>query len=158
MKCLKKNRNNNQTHPESLQDRKLNSHSAEAADMRANETENHCQGFRHKRDKACYRFDISWIGNLPEDPWKDLQLVTFFNQTSLYEPLFVGGFPNHFLRCIARHGMMPAANKALRLPVMGYFFRMVASQVIPITRRRDHTWTRLYDHLKPDSMLIIMQK
>ncbi len=106
--------------------------------------------------KACYRFDISWIGDIPEDPWKNLRLVTFLNHTSLYEPLFVGWFPNHFLRRIARHGVMPVADKALCRPVMGYFFKMVANNVVPVTRRRDHTWERLFEHLKPDSMVIIM--
>jgi len=106
--------------------------------------------------RACYHFDISWIGDIPEDPWKNICLVTFLNHTSLYEPLFVGWFPNHFLSRIARHGVMPVADKALRRPVMGYFFRMVANHVVPVTRRRDHTWERLIDHLKPDSMVIIM--
>ncbi len=105
---------------------------------------------------ACYRFDIAWIGNIPEDPWKDLHLVIFLNHTSLYEPLFVGWFPKRFLRRIARHGVMPVADKALRRPVMGYFFRMVANHVVPVTRRRDHTWQGFFDHLKPDSMVVIM--
>ncbi len=106
--------------------------------------------------KACYRFDISWIGDSPEDPWKDLRLVTFLNHTSLYEPLFVGWFPSYFLKRIARYGVMPVADKALRRPIMGYFFRMVAGNVVPVTRRRDHSWERFFEHLKPDSMVIIM--
>ena len=48
--------------------------------------------------KACYRIDISWIANIPEDPWKNLRQVTFLNHASLYEPLFVGRFPNHLLK------------------------------------------------------------
>jgi len=43
--------------------------------------------------RACYRFDISWIGDIPEDPWKNLCLVTFLNHTSLYDPFLSDGFP-----------------------------------------------------------------
>lgn len=106
--------------------------------------------------KSCYRFDISWIGQAPEFPWKKLRLVTFLNHTSLYEPLFVGWFPNQFLKRIARLGVIPIADKALRRPIMGYFFRMVANNVVPVTRKRDQTWNRFIEHLKPDSMVIIM--
>ncbi|MGD9975162.1 MAG: hypothetical protein AB7S77_19035 [Desulfatirhabdiaceae bacterium] len=103
-----------------------------------------------------YRVDLAWIEAAPRDPWSDLRLVVFLNHTSLYEPLFVGGFPNRFLKKIACQGLMPVADKAIRRPVMGYFFRMVAKNVVQVTRKRDNSWLLVLESLKPDSMVIIM--
>ncbi|WP_028324574.1 1-acyl-sn-glycerol-3-phosphate acyltransferase [Desulfatirhabdium butyrativorans] len=104
-----------------------------------------------------YRFDIGWVGAPPpEDWWTKYNLVAFLNHTSLYEPLFVGWFPNRFLKRIAYNGVMPVAEKATRRPIMGYFFRMVANQVVQVTRKRDHSWQQLFDCLTNDAMVIIM--
>ena len=103
-----------------------------------------------------YRFDIQWVHKPPQNPWRHLRLVTFLNHTSLYEPLFVGGFPNAFIRRIAFQGLMPVADKATRRPLMGLFFRMVAKNVVAITRKNDHTWNQVLSTVQPDSMVIIM--
>ena len=103
-----------------------------------------------------YRFDIRWVHQPPAEPWRKLRLVTFLNHTSLYEPLFVGGFPNKFIRRIAFQGLMPVADKATRRPLMGFFFRMVARNVVTITRKNDHTWDQVLTTVQPDSMVIIM--
>jgi len=103
-----------------------------------------------------YRFDIQWVHPSPAEPWRNLRLVAFLNHTSLYEPLFVGGFPNEFIRRIAFNGLMPVADKATRRPLMGFFFRMVARNVVTITRKHDHTWEKVLSTMQPDSMVIIM--
>ncbi len=103
-----------------------------------------------------YRFDIKWISDPPLDPWKNLRLVIFLNHTSLYEPLFVGGFPNAFIKRIAYKGAMPVADKAIKKPVMGFFFRMVAKNVVSITRKKDRTWKNVLAAMSPDTMMIIM--
>ena len=103
-----------------------------------------------------YRFDIQWVHEPPAEPWRRLRLVTFLNHTSLYEPLFVGGFPNEFIRRIAFQGLMPVADKATRRPLMGLFFRMVARNVVAVTRKNDHTWDQVLSTVQSDSMVIIM--
>jgi hypothetical protein len=103
-----------------------------------------------------YRFDIGWVHRPPADPWHRLRLVAFLNHTSLYEPLFVGGFPNALIRRIAYQGLMPVADQAIRRPIMGFFFRMVAKKVVAITRKKDHTWKQVLAAMQPDSMVIIM--
>jgi hypothetical protein len=104
----------------------------------------------------CYRFEINWVSPPPPDPWRHLRLVIFLNHTSLYEPLFVGGFPDQFLKRIAFKGLMPVADKATRRPLMGLFFRMVAKNVIAVTRKQDHTWQQVLTTMRADSMVIIM--
>jgi hypothetical protein len=106
--------------------------------------------------RLVYRFDIQWVDQIPAAPWSDLRLVAFLNHTSLYEPLFVGWFPNHFLKRIAYHGMIPVADKALKRPVMGHFFNLVAHNVVSITRANDATWQTFIDQTTPNTMVVIM--
>ncbi len=106
--------------------------------------------------RLCYRFDINWVNPPPPNPWQHLRLVVFLNHTSLYEPLFVGGFPDRFLQRIAFKGLMPVADKATRRPLMGLFFRMVAQNVVAVTRKQDHTWKQVLATMRADSMVIIM--
>jgi hypothetical protein len=103
-----------------------------------------------------YRFDIQWVHHPPDAPWNHLRLVTFLNHTSLYEPLFVGGFPDRFIKRIAFKGLMPVADKATQRPLVGCFFRMVARNVIAVTRQNDRTWEQVLNTVQSDSMVIIM--
>lgn len=103
-----------------------------------------------------YRHDLSFIGTTPVDPWRDIRVVAFLNHTSLFEPLFVGAVPSRFLWTIARHGVIPAADKTINRPVVGLIFRMVARHVVSITRERDHTWYTVLRRIDPESTVIIL--
>jgi 1-acyl-sn-glycerol-3-phosphate acyltransferase len=102
-----------------------------------------------------FRVDLRWVGEVPDDPWGRLRLVAFLNHTSLWEPLFVGGVPLRFLRRLAAQGVVPAAEVTLRRPLVGRFFRLVARDVVPISRRRDDTWQEVLRRVGPDSMLML---
>lgn len=106
--------------------------------------------------RVFYRFDINWVHPPSPDPWRHLRLVVFLNHTSLYEPLFVGGFPNEFIKRIAFMGLMPVADKATRRPIMGFFFRMVAKNVVSVTRKNDRSWNQVLAAMQPDTMVVIM--
>ena len=103
-----------------------------------------------------YSFDMRWIGELPPDPWRHIRLVVFLNHTSLFEPLFAGGTPNHFLWRVARHGVTPIADKTAERLLVGRFFRMLALHVVSITRQRDETWDRVLDRIDPDAIVAIL--
>ena len=60
--------------------------------------------------RVFYRFDINWVHPPSSDPWRQLRLVVFLNHTSLYEPLFVGGFPPDTMVIIMPEGRMMRAN------------------------------------------------
>ena len=102
-----------------------------------------------------YRVEFRWVGDVPSNPWRNIRLVCFLNHTSLFEPVFVGAVPGHFLWRIARHGVVPAAEKTLNRPLVGKIFRFVAAHVVSITRERDHTWYGVLQKIDPDSMVII---
>ena len=102
-----------------------------------------------------YSYNIRWIGKTPPDPWADLRVVLLLNHTSLYEPLFAGFVPNRFLKNISTNGLVPIADKTLTRPLVGRFYRLVANNVIPITRLRDHTWDRFLATISPDSLILM---
>lgn len=102
-----------------------------------------------------YRFEVEWIGRLPKDPWRNIRLVVLLNHTSLFEPLFAGWVPNRFLKLIARNGLVPIADKTIKRPVVGRFFQLVASNVIPISRKRDRSWKRFIQRIHAGSMVVI---
>jgi hypothetical protein len=102
-----------------------------------------------------YRHDFAWVGDVPPKPWHELRLVAFLNHTSLFEPLFLGGVPNHFIWRLAAHGVVPAADKTTGRPLVGLIFKFVAHHVIAITRERDQTWFEVLSRIDPNSMVII---
>lgn len=102
-----------------------------------------------------YRVEMTWIGNPPADRWENIRLVAFLHHTSLFEPVFLGGVPNSFIHRAAFHGVIPAADKTIERPLVGFLFRMIAAHVIPISRQRDNTWFEVLRRIDPDSMVII---
>jgi hypothetical protein len=103
-----------------------------------------------------YRIDMQWIGDVPPDPWHGVRLAAILNHTSLYEALFAGACPTHFLWRLARHGVVPLAQKTADRAVVGRFYNLVAARVVPITRERDETWSQVLRQIDPDAMVIIL--
>ncbi|HSY50211.1 MAG TPA: hypothetical protein VLC46_15460 [Thermoanaerobaculia bacterium] len=103
-----------------------------------------------------YRHDFEWVGDVLPNPWRHIRLVAFLNHTSLFEPVFLTGVPNHFIWRLAAHGVVPAAEKTTGRPLVGMIFKFVAHHVVAITRERDHTWFQLLNRIDPQSMVIIL--
>jgi hypothetical protein len=103
-----------------------------------------------------YRIDMGWIGVVPPDPWRNIRLTAILNHTSLYEALFAGVCPTRFLWRLARHGVVPIAQKTADRAVVGRFYNLVAARVISISRERDETWSQVLKEIDPDAMVIIL--
>ncbi len=103
-----------------------------------------------------YRIRMEFINDPPADPWRHLRLVAILNHTSLFEPLYAGGSPFHFLWRLARHGVIPVAKKTTDRAVVGKFFRLIAKNVVPVTRARDESWKQVLNQIDPDAMVGIM--
>ncbi|MBW8874127.1 MAG: hypothetical protein JF614_04125 [Acidobacteria bacterium] len=103
-----------------------------------------------------YRMDMQWIGEVPPEPWRHIRLTAILNHTSLYEALFTGVCPNHYLWRLARHGVVPIAEKTTKRAVVGRFYGLVAARVISITRERDETWSHVLKEIDPDAMVMIL--
>ena len=101
-----------------------------------------------------YRFEIGW----PKDSriiWEDVKLIVFLHHTSLYEFLFLGFVPNHFLRKLSKRMVAPAADKTLNRPITGAFFKLFSPGMIPITRKRDNSWGNFMESIYEDSIILI---
>lgn len=105
--------------------------------------------------RTFYRHDIRWIGEVPDNPWKDVRIIVFLNHTSLYEWLFAGSVPFPLLRRIATSGYIPVADITISRPLYGRFLRSLAPKFLSITREPDHTWQAVIDRIEGDSMIII---
>lgn len=107
--------------------------------------------------RVFYRHESRWIGD-PQDAavWGNFRIVAFLNHTSLFEPVFAGTVPSRLLWRLASKGLVPAAQKTTRRPLVGWLFKLVARNVVPITRERDHTWDQVLARIGEDSMVVIL--
>lgn len=107
--------------------------------------------------RAFFTLEVGWVGEPVADPWdQDVRICAILHHTSLYEPIFASVAPNRFLRRIARRGVVPVAEKTLQRPLVGRFFRLVAHQVVGVTRQRDETWREVVQTAGPHSMICIL--
>jgi hypothetical protein len=103
-----------------------------------------------------WRVRLGWVGEPRPDAWRHLRIVCLLHHTSLYEWLYILGTPWSFVWRVAAHGMVPAAQKTLDRPLVGWFFKSIAAHVVSITRERDHTWKSVLGRIDPDSMVLIL--
>lgn len=103
-----------------------------------------------------YRFEADWLEPPTDEDWRDLRLINVLHHTSLVEIFYFGILTNGALWKLASHGVAPVASVTLQRPFLGFAFRVMAKNVISLTRKRDHTWTELMEAIDEDSMLIIV--
>jgi hypothetical protein len=51
---------------------------------------------------------------------------------------------------------LPGADITLQRPLAGRFFKWLAPEVVTITRQRDESWTGFMEHVRPDSLVLIL--
>jgi 1-acyl-sn-glycerol-3-phosphate acyltransferase len=95
--------------------------------------------------RLSFRFEVEWVGTPPPRPWHQLRVVAVLNHTSLYEPIFAAIVPVHVLWRLARHGVVPIADKTMERPAIGWIFRHVGGCVVAVSRKRDDTWRRVLE-------------
>jgi hypothetical protein len=103
-----------------------------------------------------YRSTVRWVGEPVPRPWEGLRVVCLLHHTSLFEWLYILAVPVGFLWRVAEHGVVPAAEKTVNRPIVGWFFRSIAAHVVSISRERDHTWRTVLSRIDPDSMVLIL--
>ncbi len=102
-----------------------------------------------------YRHDAAWVGDVPNNPWRDLRLAMILNHTSLFEVLLIGSIPVRVLWQLAHRGTGPAADKTMARPWVGTFYRFMAKRVVPISRQRDDTWQAFLDGIDTDAVVVM---
>lgn len=106
--------------------------------------------------RALYNVREEWVGDVPTDPWEDVRLIAVLNHTSLAEGIYLSCVPSRVLRKISRHAVLPVAEETMARPIEGRIFRTLVANVVPITRKRDHSWTRVLQQIDdPKSMVAL---
>lgn len=103
--------------------------------------------------KLFYKFEIGWPKT--QIKWDEIKLIIFLNHTSLYEILYLGFLPNHFLRKLSKRLVAPAASKTMDRPIVGFFFKLFSPGMISISRKRDASWSNFLDSIYKDSVIVI---
>lgn len=101
-----------------------------------------------------FRHKVRWVGK-PLRSFRRVKVVAGLNHTSLYEWLYAGSLPPALLWRIARHGVIPIADKTGNRPLTGKFFKLLGQNVIKISRRADDTWEQVLSRISPDSCVVI---
>jgi 1-acyl-sn-glycerol-3-phosphate acyltransferase len=101
-----------------------------------------------------FRHEVFWVGE-PLSSWSRVRILVGLNHTSLYEPLYAGALSVPLLWRIARHGVVPLADKTSRRPLVGLFFKFLAQDVVSVTRKDDHTWEKVLAKVDPQSIVVV---
>jgi len=102
-----------------------------------------------------YRGKFKWINPTPPNPWSNAKLVVFLNHTSLYEPLFIQHLSFSFLWQLAERANVPGADVTLDRPIVGRFWKMMLPNISSISRKKDESWTKYLNSIKPNSLIVI---
>ncbi|WP_196137965.1 1-acyl-sn-glycerol-3-phosphate acyltransferase [Aliikangiella sp. G2MR2-5] len=104
-----------------------------------------------------YRYDERWLNTSRKDvDWEQIKLIVFLNHTSLFEPIFLRLAPNHFLWKASKQLIIPGADITLKRPLVGRFFHFLLPGVIPITRKKDHSWRSFLEAINSKSIVAIL--
>lgn len=102
-----------------------------------------------------FRFQVSWVGEQPQNAFRKVRVFAFLNHTSLWEPLFLGGCPIHFLWDAAGRTTVPGADKTMNRPLVGRFYKYFTPRTVSISRKRDNTWDGFLEGIADDSLVAI---
>ena len=103
-----------------------------------------------------YRHELDWVSEPPEDRWSGYRVVIILNHTSLFEFLWAGSPPASFLWEIAKHGVIPVAAVTTERPIIGKFFQLIAQNVVPVSRERDHTWQQVLSSIDDEESIVVL--
>ncbi len=102
-----------------------------------------------------YRGNFKWLGDVPNEPWKEARLFVFMNHTSLFEPLFIRILPYSYIWHLVGHMNVPGADITLNRPLVGRFWKLMMPNIASVTRKKDSSWDQYLNSIKPDSIILI---
>ena len=103
-----------------------------------------------------YTVREEWVGDVPADPWTGTRLIAVLIHTSLAEGIYLAVVPNRVLRAVSKHAVLPVAQETMERPIEGWIFRTLVANAVPITRKRDHSWTRVLNEIDDDRSMVTL--
>ncbi len=105
--------------------------------------------------RVFYRVKVNWITPKEQMAWDQIRLVVVLNHTSLFEPLLISAIPNKQLWRATKRLVVPVADVTMNRPVLGRIFHWLAPNAVPITRKRDDSWTQFMEKAAGNSLILI---
>jgi 1-acyl-sn-glycerol-3-phosphate acyltransferase len=109
----------------------------------------------HLLSRIFFKLENHWITGEPANYAEGTRIIALLNHTSLYEPLIAGYAPTNLLWKFARHGVLPVAEKTMKRRI-GIFFSLLVRHPVVVTRRRDHTWSKVLNSIDSKAIVIIL--
>lgn len=106
--------------------------------------------------RALYAIREEWVGDVPTDPWDGVRLIAILHHTSLAEGVYLAVVPNRVLKKMAEHAVLPVAQETMDKAVEGRIFRLLIPNAVPITRRRDQSWSRVLSEIDDPEAMVTM--
>lgn len=103
--------------------------------------------------KIFYKLEKKWISKV--QGFNKIRIIILLHHTSLYEPLFVSAAPTWFIWRLARKMIAPGADKTLKRPIVGPFWKFMFPGLISITRQRDKSWKEFLLAIENRSVIVI---
>lgn len=103
-----------------------------------------------------FTLEDRWLNGRENFDWKNLRLIVFLNHTSLFEPLFLAAVPWKFLWVISKRLVAPGADITLERPFVGWLYRNLSTNIIPISRKRDDSWSEFMSLVNDDQIILIL--
>lgn len=106
--------------------------------------------------RALYDIREEWVGEVPGDPWDRVRLIAVLHHTSLAEGVYLAVVPNRVLKMMAEHAVLPVAQETMDRAIEGRIFKLLIPNAVPITRRRDQSWSRVLGEIDdPEAMVAL---
>ncbi len=106
--------------------------------------------------KTFYHVEVIYITDNEETFWTDdINVFAFLNHTSLFEPLLFASIPNPFFKDHLKRVVVPAADVTMNRPLVGRLYKTFFPHIVPISRKRDETWTNFKKKIRDNSMVVI---
>lgn len=101
-----------------------------------------------------FRFEVKWLNK--QARWENIKMIVLLNHTSLLEPLYLSYLPISFLWRLSKRMVAPGADKTLKRPLVGFFYKVFSPGMTPITRKRDDSWVQFMESIYEDSIIVII--
>jgi hypothetical protein len=103
-----------------------------------------------------YRGNAAWLGDSKKNDLGDVRLMVLLNHTSLFEPVFIRFASWRYVWLLARKMVVPGADVTMKRPLTGKLLKLILPGAVPITRKKDDSWTRFLDHINDDTVAAIL--
>jgi hypothetical protein len=103
-----------------------------------------------------YRGDATWLEDSKKSELEDVRLMVLLNHTSLFEPVFIRFASWKYVWLLATKMIVPGADVTMKRPLTGKLLKLILPGAIPITRKKDNSWSHFLDRINDDTVAAIL--